>query len=169
VTFEDLQNLLDYHYWARDRVLDAVEPLTVEQLTRPAGGSFGSVRDTLVHIYSADWIWYSRWVGESPGAMLDPAAFADLPAIRKAWADLEARTRAIVSDLGPTGIGNPVSYKTMDGRPNQQVFWMLLQHVVNHGTYHRGQITTLLRQAGAAPPVSMDLITFYREREAASR
>jgi uncharacterized damage-inducible protein DinB len=40
----------------------------------------------------------------------------------------------------------------------------MLQHVVNHGTYHRGQITTMLRQLGAEPPKSTDLIAFYRER-----
>ncbi len=41
----------------------------------------------------------------------------------------------------------------------------MLQHVVNHGTYHRGQIVTMLRQLGAAPPQSMDLIAFYRARK----
>ncbi len=169
MTFEDVQNLLDYHYWARDRMLDAVEPLTAEQLTRPVGGSFGSIRDTLVHIYSADWIWYSRWVGESPTAMLNAADFSDLGSIREAWLDLERRTRAVIADLGPSEINSPISYNTMDGRPNQQLFSLLVQHMVNHGSYHRGQVTTLLRQAGAAAPVSMDLITFYREREAASR
>jgi uncharacterized damage-inducible protein DinB len=42
--------------------------------------------------------------------------------------------------------------------------WQMLQHVVNHATYHRGQVTTLLRQLGATPPKSQDLIAFYRER-----
>ena len=40
----------------------------------------------------------------------------------------------------------------------------MLQHVVNHASYHRGQVTTMLRQLGAAPPESQDLITCYRER-----
>jgi uncharacterized damage-inducible protein DinB len=43
----------------------------------------------------------------------------------------------------------------------------MLQHVVNHGSYHRGQVTTLLRQLGAPAPKSVDLIAFYRERAAA--
>jgi len=42
----------------------------------------------------------------------------------------------------------------------------MLQHVVNHGSYHRGQVTTMLRQLGAAPPKYMDLIVFYREKQA---
>ena len=41
---------------------------------------------------------------------------------------------------------------------------LMVQHVVNHGSYHRGQVTTMLRQLGAQPPKSQDLITFYRER-----
>lgn len=168
MTFEDLQTLLDYHYWARDRVLDAVEPLSSEQFTRRLGGSFGSVRDTLVHIHSADWIWVSRWTGEAPTAMLDPAEFPDVASIRARWENLEGRTRTFVADLGPTGISNPISYRTMDGRPDEQVFWHLVQHMVNHGSYHRGQITTLLRLLGVAPPVSTDLITFYRLRSATS-
>jgi uncharacterized damage-inducible protein DinB len=46
------------------------------------------------------------------------------------------------------------------------VLWQMLQHVVNHSTYHRGQVTTMIRQLGAAPPQAMDLIAFYRERGA---
>ena len=45
-------------YWARDRVLDAVAVLTPEQYTRDLGNSFKSIRDTLVHSYSAEWVWY---------------------------------------------------------------------------------------------------------------
>ena len=51
MTADDLRILLDYHYWARDRLLAAVEPLTSEQLTRDLGNSFPSVRDTLAHLH----------------------------------------------------------------------------------------------------------------------
>ena len=68
----DLQTLLDYHYWARDRVLDAAEKLTPEQFTRDLGSSFKSVRDTLVHTYAAEWAWHSRWHGVSPTSLLPP-------------------------------------------------------------------------------------------------
>ena len=51
----DLRTLLDYHYWARDRVLNAAEALTPEQYTKSLGSSFSSVRDTLVHVFAAEW------------------------------------------------------------------------------------------------------------------
>jgi uncharacterized damage-inducible protein DinB len=52
----------------------------------------------------------------------------------------------------------------LDGRPGATPFWQMLQHVVNHASYHRGQVTTMLRQMGVAPGRSMDMIAFYREQ-----
>ena len=63
---DDVRTLLDYHYWARDRMLEAVDRLSPDQFTRNMGNSFGSVRDTIAHTYSAEWIWYSRWRGTLP-------------------------------------------------------------------------------------------------------
>lgn len=165
MTLREIQALLDFHYWARNRVFEAVQDLTPEQFTRPLGGSFDSVRDTLVHTYGADWVWYQRWSGESPSGMPTPGQFADLTALGAAWAEVEEGVRALVARLGETGIQKPREYKTLDGRLHSQVFWQMVQHVVNHGSYHRGQVTTLLRQLGAAPPRSTDLIAYYRERQ----
>jgi len=164
MTSQDLKTLLDYHYWARDRVLAALEPLTSEQYTRDLGSSFRSVRDTVVHIYSADWIWYQRWRGESPSTGIKADAFPDLPGLRDAWQTLEGQVRAHVASLDADGIERVMEYRLLSGRPGASPFWQMLQHVVNHGTYHRGQVTTMLRQLGAPPPKDMDLIIFYRER-----
>ena len=64
--FEDVNTLIDFHYWARDRALDALGSLAPGEFTRQLGGSFPSLRDTIVHIYAADLVWYSRWAGQSP-------------------------------------------------------------------------------------------------------
>jgi uncharacterized damage-inducible protein DinB len=166
--FDDIQLLLEYHYWARDRLLAAVEPLTHDQLTADRQNSFKSIHDTLVHLYGAEWIWCARWEGTSPPALPASDTFADLSALRKAWTELEARVRAIVSRLGEDGVQRPLAYHGFDGKPQAQPFWQMFQHVVNHGSYHRGQITTMLRQSGMPPAKSMDLMAFYRERNAVS-
>jgi uncharacterized damage-inducible protein DinB len=166
MNFQTLQTLLDYHYWARDRALDAAERLTPEQFTTDLGNSFPSVRDTLVHLFSADWIWCARWEGESPQTMLDPKTFPDVASIRAAWKEHEQKVRAVLTTLGENGIARVIEYRMMNGVASAQPFWQMLQHVVNHGSYHRGQVTTMLRQLGAAPPKSVDLIAFYRERSA---
>ncbi|HEY1307420.1 MAG TPA: DinB family protein [Vicinamibacterales bacterium] len=164
MTLQEIQALLDYHYWARDRLLTAIEPLTHEQLTADRGNSFPSIFDTLVHLYGAEWVWCSRWEGTSPPALPATATYPDLASLLVAWRETEQRLRALVHRLGEEGIQRPIQYRGWDGRPQAQIFWQMFQHLVNHGSYHRGQITTMLRQIKAPPPKSMDLIAFYRER-----
>jgi uncharacterized damage-inducible protein DinB len=164
MTLGELTTLLDFHYWARDRMLAAIGRLDAEAYARPLGNSFASVRDTAVHIYSADWIWFQRWQGLSPASLLRSEDYPDVPALARAWRDLESSVRAFVGSRGEEGTREVFDYRLLSGTPGRSVFWHMLQHVVNHGTYHRGQITTMLRQLGAEPPKSTDLIAFYRER-----
>lgn len=165
MNLQDVQTLVDYHYWARDRVLDAVERLTPQQLHADLGNSFPSVRDTLVHLYGAEVVWYGRWQGES-SSLPDPTPYPDVASIRGAWVDLERKLRPWVERLGDAGIGRPMEYRGFNGQLQTQPFGHMLQHLVNHGSYHRGQITTMMRQLKLAPPPSTDLIAFYRERAA---
>jgi uncharacterized damage-inducible protein DinB len=166
MTYTELQALLDYHYWARDRLLEAVASLTPEQLNTDRGNSFPSIHATLVHLYGADWVWLSRWEGVSPPALPSATEFADLAAVRDAWRAIEARLRTLVNRLGEDGIQRPIEYRGPNGVLQAQIFWQMFQHLVNHGSYHRGQVTTMLRQIGMAPPKSLDLIAFYREQAA---
>ena len=159
MTLNDLRSLLDYHYWARDRMLAALAAITPEQYTRDLGSSFRSIRETAVHVYAAEWAWYSRWQGQSPTALIEAETFPDLASLRQAWNELEAKVRAFLEDLERV-----IEYKLLSGEPGASPFWQMLQHVVNHASYHRGQITTMLRQMGAAPGRPMDLIAFYRTR-----
>lgn len=162
MTLQDLRTMLDYHYWARDRLLDALDPLSPEQFTRDLGSSFKSIRDTVAHTYAAEWAWHQRWLGQSPTALLQYDQFADVASVRAAWAALEAKMRAFLDELGEAGIARVFEYKLLNGQPGATPLWQMLQHVVNHASYHRGQVTTMLRQIGAAPAKSMDMIAFYR-------
>jgi len=159
-----LQTLLDYHYWARDIVLDAVTEVPRDKFTAPVTSSFGSLRDTVAHLYAADWVWYTRWMGESPAKLLDYSQFPDATSIRTAWKDLETSTRQFVTNLGEPGINKAFSYNLLSGAPDTAPFWEMLVHVVNHGSYHRGQVTTLMRQMGMHPPKPTDMIAFFRTR-----
>jgi uncharacterized damage-inducible protein DinB len=164
MNLENIRELFDYSYWARDVMLTAVRELNAEQFTRPIESSFKSVRDTIVHIYGAEGVWYSRWQGRSPAGLPSPDQFPDVSAIAAAWGDLERGIRSFIEDLGDAGLAREVEFSTLDGHKASAPFWQMAQHVVNHGSYHRGQVTTMLRQLGAAPPTSMDLIRFYRTR-----
>jgi uncharacterized damage-inducible protein DinB len=166
MTYEELETLLDYHYWARDRMFDAMVQLTPEQWAMPIESSFKSIRETAVHMWAAELVWCARWQGNSPIGLQSSDAFATAHQLRVAWHDLERNVRSVLRELGPEGIARRFEYKTLAGQPQSSLFWQMLQHVVNHASYHRGQLTTMLRQVGASAPKSMDLIGFYREREA---
>ena len=158
---DDLRLLLDYHYWARDRVLEATAALTPEQFARELGGSFRSVRDTLGHLIGAEQVWLSRWTGSALRAMPPSDQFADFAAVRAAWAESEGKVRAFLAALG-TDVGRVIAYSMFNGQSTSSPFWHMLQHVVNHGSYHRGQVTTLLRQLGAQP-ISTDFVLYCGE------
>lgn len=165
MTREDAVALLDYHYWARDRMLDALDALTPEQYTKDLGCSFPSVRDTVVHTYGAEWNWYLRWVSSSPTGFPDAAGFPDVATIRAAWRSQEQKVRLLVNSLASANqLDRVLRYRTFDGQEMESAFSHMLQHVVNHATFHRGQVTIMLRQLGAPAPKSQDLIRFYRER-----
>ena len=163
MTLQDLGTLVDYHYWARDHLLAAVERLSSEQFTRRIESSFPSVRETLVHLWGAESIWLSRLEGRSPTGVPDGQHLTDAQALRTEWRDLETRLRTVLQRAGEDGVQGVVLYHTFNGAPQAQPLWQILQHIVNHGTYHRGQITTMLRQLGAAPARSSELFAFYRE------
>jgi len=127
------------------------------------GNSFKSIRDTVAHILGAEIVWYSRWHGQSvklPSADQYPT----VESLRTAWMAHEQKVRSFVDALGADEVNRMFEYTLFNGTPGATPFAHMLQHVVNHATYHRGQVTTMLRQMGAAPPKSMDLIAFYRER-----
>lgn len=161
MTLEDVHSLYAYNYWANHRILGACEPLGPAKFTQNLHSSFPSVRDTLRHIMLAEWLWLERWLGRSPG--FPPDEFPDLAAIRLRWQKIEADLSAFIGRLSAVYLERVVEYKNTKGHAFANPMWQMLQHLVNHGTYHRGQITTMLRQLGATPATT-DLIAFYREQ-----
>jgi uncharacterized damage-inducible protein DinB len=160
VDLQTIQALYDYNRWANAKVLGAVSKLSAEQFTRNLENSFRSVRETLVHNLSAEWIWLERWNGTSPKRMLGSEELTDLAAIRKRWDKVESERAEFISKLTPELLDEVISYTNVRDQPFAYPLWQMLVHVANHSTYHRGQITTLLRQVGAKP-VTTDFLDFY--------
>jgi uncharacterized damage-inducible protein DinB len=165
MTPEYFQTLLDFNYWARDRALAAVEALTPEQYARPLGSSFSSIRDTLTHVYLSEWIWDRRLAGESPLAR-PTIDLPDVASLRARWSALEDEWRTRVAGLTTDRLKESTPYRLFNGQQGTSTVWEIVAHMVNHGSYHRGQVTTMLRQLGASPARSMDMITYFRERAA---
>jgi uncharacterized damage-inducible protein DinB len=158
-----IAELHKYNHWANDQSLSAVSRLNEQQFTRPLGNSFSSVRDSLVHILGAEWIWLERWNRRSPRALLSAEELPTVEQIKARWKQVEEGRDVFLQGLRPSDLNTAVSYVNRQGETWTYPLWQQMVHVVNHSTYHRGQITTLLRQLGAEP-VSTDLLRYYDEQ-----
>lgn len=165
MTVDDFRTLYAYNSWANRRTLDSCAALAPEQFTRDMGSSFRSVRDTLAHIYGAEWIWLERWYGRIPTALPSAADFPDLQTLRARWEALDRERLDYINALTPAELQRIIKYKNTKGTRFEGQLEPMLNHVLHHSTYHRGQVVTLLRQLGAKP-VDTGLIAFYRERAA---
>ena len=162
MTIDDIRHLFAYTEWANERIVECVRGLSVEQYARTVPSSFPTIRDTLAHIVMAEWIWLRRWKGESPSE--PPQWLSAEPPLDVVVENLRAieRERAELLDaLNDADLQNDLSYRNMAGDPYANRLGELMSHVVNHSTYHRGQLTTMIRQVGATPP-STDLVNFLR-------
>jgi uncharacterized damage-inducible protein DinB len=159
-----IQELYAYNRWANNRVFDVVATLTPNQFTRDLGSSYPSLRDTILHIIWAEWIWLQRWKGISPQSVLQAGYFLSPDALRAKWSEVEIEQRAFLETVTSEGLLAVVPYINLQGQTWQYPLWRQMYHVVNHSTYHRGQLTTMLRQVGAQAAAT-DFLVFYDEPE----
>lgn len=157
----DLNELYDYNEWANGRILDAAAELSDRELWKDLGSSFPSVGATMVHLLAAEWVWVSRCEGTSPRSMPDGWPGGTVGDLRDRWKDVQERQRAFLGTLGEEDLDRMVDYANLAGEPRRSSIRQMLQHVVNHSSYHRGQVVTMLRQLGRPAP-STDLILYYR-------
>jgi len=167
VTPDLLRTLFQFNLWADQRMLDACSKLAEEQFTRNLGSSFGSVRDTLAHLYGAEWVWNERIEGRSPTALVSGSTFPDYVTMRAKLEEMDRYFIHYVSRLTQQDLDRVMHYKSFSGQEFSNPLWQSLHQLTNHASYHRGQIVTMLRQLGAKP-VSTDLIAYYREQAAAA-
>ena len=164
----EIQQLFDYNAWANRRVLAAAEKLTPAQFTQTIPSSFSSVRDTLAHIYAAETIWLERFQGGAPAAFPATDQFSSVAILRDKWLELEQRVLTFARGVTQSDLDRTMEHKAITaGGVFRNKLWESMLHFVNHGTYHRGQVTTMLRQLGAET-VSTDLIRFFREQAQAT-
>src|SRR5215472_14865256 len=158
MTIDDIRLLFEYDRWANNRVFLAAGALSVEQFTRDLGGSFRSVRDTLLHILGGEWGWLTYWkepsysasfladLWDRHNALFRSDLYANVAAVRLKWAEIEKEQAEFASRLTDEALR-----KMIPIRKTQVSLGHLMQHLVNHSTYHRGQIAAMMRQLDAKP------------------
>jgi uncharacterized damage-inducible protein DinB len=161
-----LRDLLLYMLWADRHTLAAVRRVKPEDLTRDAGVSFGSVLGTLSHTLGSQRLWLSRFLGNPLTSRPGPDEYPDLQAWIAGWEESASHIEAFLAGLSDEQLASPLTWASIpDGAVYTLPLWQAVIHLVNHTTYHRGQVVSLLRQMGYPVPQT-DLIVFFNERAA---
>ncbi|WP_339335489.1 DinB family protein [uncultured Maricaulis sp.] len=153
--------LADYNAWANSRIYAATRAIGPTARTRDIGAYFGSLQGTLAHILVADHLWMARLLDQPPPhATLDATPTSDFDTLWAARQEQDAATRAFISDLGDHDIAAVLDYRDMSGTERSLPRRVILTHMFNHATHHRGQAHHQLTQLGMAEPPALDLPYF---------
>jgi len=170
-----LTNMARYNQWVNRRLFDKVQLLSDEEIARDRGAFFGSILGTLNHILVGDMFWLRRFsssklckealapIREMPmPTNLRDVLFDDIQTLRTQREAMDALILDFSAAWTDEMLASPIRYRNMAGEKHQQPLGALLQHLFNHQTHHRGQVTTLLFQSGIDPEAT-DLLVMMME------
>ena len=164
----EIQRLYDYNYWANQRLFSALAPLTPEQFTQNVAGSYGSVRNTLVHVLSAEWGWLDRCGGPPRGPKLEAQNFPTLASVTDVWSRVETDLRDFLGRITDAELEAAVEFALGEGSKHVMSRADLLQHAAIHAAHHRGQVALLARTLGFEPG-NFDFLIYGRQFPAVAR
>ena len=148
---------LEFHYWATGKMLDACADLSDEQLRADTGGAFGSTFALLVHMLGAEDIWLNRWQGAIEVGFASPEDYTDLKHIAREWHGQRQRLEAFLTEADLS--------EALETRGTKHKLWEMVLHLVDHSSFHRGQVMHALRLGGVTPPQT-NLIHYLRAVQA---
>lgn len=162
------RTLARYNQWANRRLYAAAASLHEADYMRELPAYFGSLHATLNHILVGDRLWMARLTGHAaPGiAALDQILYADFVGLRVAREAEDALIINYTDELDEPTLNSTLRYKTVKGDVKTTPLRLVMGHLFNHQTHHRGQCHGLLSALGVKEPPELDLIYFVREMDA---
>ena len=162
MTVQEARHLFAFNAWATNKFFDALAPLPQEQLSKDMQTSHKSIHATFVHFVGAEKNWCSRWTGTTVEPFLTEVGVPTLAALKQIWTRVGFDTAKFLGGLTEKKLQEFVEMKTAKGEVLKLLCWQSMMHVVDHCSYHRGQIVTMMRQQGLVPP-STGMIGFFLE------
>ena len=159
----NLKQHLTYNLWANERIGHLLMALDDVLLNAEKKSSFPSISKTVLHIWDAETIWLTRLKGGTLKDWPSKSFSGNKAEMLKGLVNRSTEILQFIGEKGEVFHQEIIQYKNMKGEPYENTVEEILYHLVNHGTYHRGQIITLLRDSGVTQLVSTDLIAWFRE------
>lgn len=163
------RTLARYNQWANRRLYAAAGALPEADYLRPLPSFFGSLHATLNHVLVGDRAWMGRLTGHPANIKsLDQILYADFVGLRVAREAEDAAIVNFMDSLDEPTLNSTLRYKTLGGESHATPTRLVLGHLFNHQTHHRGQCHQLLSALGVKEPPPLDLMHYVRESEAPS-
>jgi uncharacterized damage-inducible protein DinB len=162
MTVRATRESLAYTVWADRAMLGALDQVSLEDLIRDTGSSYPSLLATMGHILGAERVWLSRFVG-NPGYLPALSEYASLEAVHAGFEEFWPELEAYMASLDVAGLEFELTWTNTKGVTRTQPVYRLLMHFVNHSSYHRGQLVTMLRQLGYTPP-GTDMVYYLSDQ-----
>ena len=159
---ELLKDYTKYNIWANERICKVLEPIP-EVLDKEQKSSFTSIRKTIYHIWDSEFIWIKRLQGKSLNEGPSKTFNGSFLEFQNDFLGGSGKFFMYVINKESRDLEKELSYKNIKGEPFSNKIYYIIQHVVNHSTFHRGQIITMLRNAGVTVLPSTDFIVYIRE------
>lgn len=153
------RELLAYTIWADRTILEALRAVSQEDLVRETGISFGSLAGTMTHILAAEQRWLARFLGGPEAEPPVPGEYEDRLQLALAFEEVWSQLEYFLASLTLDQLSSDLTWTTSEGVSHTRSLRRAVFHLVNHSTYHRGQVVSLMRQLGYAAPAT-DLIHF---------
>ncbi|HLK29143.1 MAG TPA: DinB family protein [Puia sp.] len=157
-----LQQYAAYNLWANSKIVEAIDLLSPEQQHKEIVSSFNSLYKTVFHVWGAEFLWWKRVHKQPPVSRLDDGFNNSMSELGKAWIEMDNQWVDFVNNIADEALYDIVDYRRLNGEAYSDPIYMIFHHVFNHSTYHRGQLITMLRQAGAEKIPNGDFIAWAR-------
>jgi uncharacterized damage-inducible protein DinB len=154
--------LADYNVWADNMAIEWLKQINDEQWNQVITSSFSSIRQTAIHIASAEKIWIDFWKNVPDPVYLSVEFKGTKNDLIEIWRKASAGLKNFIENYPEEDYLQQVTLKKPNGEESRMEFSQTFPHIINHSTFHRGQLVTLLRQAGFTRLCSTDLFTYYR-------
>lgn len=159
-----LTEYAQYNYWANKKICDLLVTVDSSVLEKDIPSSFRTIKDTVYHVWGAESLWRQRIAGDSsniPPSRNFKGSFAEGIEL---FNQESLKLIALVENSSEEDFLKVINYKNMAGQDFSSTLFAIIMHCMNHSTFHRGQIITMLRNAGVTDLFSTDMINYFRTK-----
>ena len=159
-----LSEYADYNLWANTQMANWLKSKASELMEAPVSSSFPNLKITVLHIWGAEKVWLERLNEQTPETFITDTFQGTALEALDGWVKFSGTFQQYVHSLSDEQLMASCDFKLLNGTADNRPRVEMIQHCMNHSTYHRGQMVTMARSLGLTDPPQTDYIKYIRIR-----